>query len=127
MAFQPTPADISVIITSPAAVKSANGEPGFVTERRVTPTWTVMQLKGKLETMTGVPPGSQRLRVKVPGRPDQWADSDDQLIGNYGLAKGSEIEVCLHLQRTGFTLSTSSGPRLSSAGDAAQLYRLVIG
>ncbi|KAJ5216461.1 uncharacterized protein N7498_002868 [Penicillium cinerascens] len=93
MAFQPTSADISVLITSPAAVKSANGEPGFVTERRVTPTWTVMQLKGKLETMTGVPPGSQRLRVKVPGRPDQWADSDDQLIGDYGLAKGSEIEV----------------------------------
>lgn len=127
MAFQPTPADISVIITSPAAVKSANGEPSFVTERRVTPTWTVMQLKGKLETMTGVPPGSQRLRVKVPGRPDQWADSDDQLIGDYGLAKGSEIEVCFLPQRPGSMLNASSGPRLSSAGNAAKLYRLVIG
>ncbi|KAJ6127459.1 hypothetical protein N7523_003071 [Penicillium sp. IBT 18751x] len=93
MAFQPTPADISVIITSPAAAKSANGEPTFLTERRVTPSWTVMQLKGKLETMTGVPPSSQRLRVKVPGQQAQWADNDDQLIGNYGLAKGSEIEV----------------------------------
>jgi Ubiquitin family. len=65
----------------------------FLTERRVTPSWTVMQLKGKLETMTGVPPSSQRLRVKVPGQAEQWADNDDQLIGNYGLAKGSEIEV----------------------------------
>ncbi|KAJ5156505.1 hypothetical protein N7492_009308 [Penicillium capsulatum] len=92
MAFQPTPADISVIITSPSA-KASSAEPGFVTERRVTPSWTVFQLKGKLETMTGVPPGSQRLRVKVPGRPEQWADGDDRIIGEWGLGKGSEIEV----------------------------------
>lgn len=52
-----------------------------------------MQVKAKLETMTGIPPGSQRLRVKVPGRPDQWADGDDRLIGDWGLVKGSEIEV----------------------------------
>lgn len=72
---------------------SADSEPRFLTERRITPTWTVEQVKSKLETMTGVPPGSQRLRVKVPGRPDQWADNDAQLIGDYGLVKGAEIEV----------------------------------
>ena len=93
MAFQPTPADISVIITNASFTQSADGEPSFVTERRVTPTWTVVQLKGKLETMTGVPPGSQRLRIKTPGHPDQWADNDDKTIGEYCLAKGSEIEV----------------------------------
>ena len=43
--------------------------------------------------MTGVPPGSQRLRVKVPGRPEVWADDDERLIGSYGLVKGVEIEV----------------------------------
>lgn len=96
MAFQPTPTDISVIITSASASHSADStEPRFLTERRITPTWTVEQVKSKLETMTGVPPGSQRLRVKVPGRPDQWADNDAQLIGDYGLVKGSEIEVGL--------------------------------
>lgn len=96
MAFQPTPADISVIITSPSAAKAASAEPSFVTERRITPSWTVFQLKGRLETMTGVPPGSQRLRIKVPGQPDQWADGDDRIIGEWGLVKGTEIEVgCL--------------------------------
>lgn len=93
MAFQPTPMDISVIITNAALAKPGNSEPRFLTERRITPTWTVMQVKAKLETMTGIPPGSQRLRVKVPGRPDQWADGDDRLIGDWGLVKGSEIEV----------------------------------
>ncbi|GLI72477.1 hypothetical protein PoHVEF18_000654 [Penicillium ochrochloron] len=93
MAFQPTPQDVSVIITSSAVSRSADSEPRFLTERRITPTWTVEQVKSKLETMTGVPPGSQRLRVKVPGRPDQWADNDAQLIGDYGIVKGSEIEV----------------------------------
>lgn len=93
MSFQPTPADVSVIITSPASAKAASSEPSFVSERRVTPSWTVMQLKGKLETMTGVPPGSQRLRVKVSGRPDQWAENDDRLVAEWGLVKGSEIEV----------------------------------
>lgn len=93
MAFQPTPMDISVIITNAALAKPGDSEPRFLTERRITPTWTVMQVKAKLETMTGIPPGSQRLRVKVPGRPDQWADGDDRLIGDWGLVKGSEIEV----------------------------------
>ncbi|PLN77862.1 CAP Gly-rich domain-containing protein [Aspergillus taichungensis] len=91
MAFQPTPADISVMITTPAA--NATDRPQFITERRVTPTWTVTQLKGKLETMTGIPPGCQRLRLKTPGHPDQWLDEDDSSVGNYGLTKGSEIEV----------------------------------
>ncbi|KAJ5603574.1 hypothetical protein N7537_006530 [Penicillium hordei] len=93
MAFQPTPMDISVIITNAALAKPGNSEPRFLTERRITPTWTVMQVKAKLETMTGIPPACQRLRVKVPGRPDQWADGDDRLIGDWGLVKGSEIEV----------------------------------
>lgn len=95
MAFQPTPADISVIITAASAARGADAEPSFVTERRVTPTWTVMQLKGKLETMTGVPPGCQSLRIKVPGRPDQLMDGDDRRIDEWGLVKGTEIEVWL--------------------------------
>ncbi|KAF9885451.1 hypothetical protein FE257_012887 [Aspergillus nanangensis] len=91
MAFQPTPTDISVVITSSSA--NANQEPHFVTERRVTPTWTILQLKSKLETMTGVPPSSQRLRMKTPGHPDQWLDGDSSVIGDWGLMKGCEIEV----------------------------------
>lgn len=92
MTFQPTPTDISVIITS-AGNSNNSKEPGFLTERRITPTWTVNQLKAKLETMTGVPPGSQRLQLKSPGRPNQWVDGDEAVIGSWGLMKGSEIEV----------------------------------
>ncbi|EPS27415.1 hypothetical protein PDE_02358 [Penicillium oxalicum 114-2] len=94
MAFQPTPTDVSVIITSASMARpGGESEPRFLNERRITPTWTVEQVKSKLETMTGVPPGCQRLRVKVHGRPDVWADNDAQLIGDFGIAKGSEIEV----------------------------------
>lgn len=44
--------------------------------------------------MTGVPPGSQRLLFKAPGRPDQWIEGEDRLIGEWGLVRGCEIEVC---------------------------------
>lgn len=93
MAFQPTPADISVLVSAPASGRGGEGDRGFVNERRITPTWSLFQLKGKLETMTGVPPGSQRLRIKVPGRPDQWVEGDDRVVSEWGLVKGSEIEV----------------------------------
>lgn len=94
MALQ-TPADISVIITTPSAA-GPGAEPTFHTERRVTPSWTVWQLKSKLETMTGIPPGSQRLRLKAPGLPGQWIQGDDdRAVGDWGLVRGCEIEVCI--------------------------------
>ncbi|PWY65341.1 hypothetical protein BO70DRAFT_366786 [Aspergillus heteromorphus CBS 117.55] len=91
MAFQPTPMDISVAITTPTTGPST--ESRLLTEKRITPTWSVMQLKGKLETMTGISPSSQRLRLRAPGRPDQWIEGDDTIIGDWGLMKGCEIEV----------------------------------
>ncbi|PKX94519.1 TBCB family protein [Aspergillus novofumigatus IBT 16806] len=91
MAFQPSPTDVSVIITTPGT--ATGSEPRFLTERRVTPTWSVLQLKSKLETMTGIPTNCQRLLLKAPGRADQWVDGDDSIIGNWGLMKGCEIEV----------------------------------
>jgi tubulin-folding cofactor B len=91
MAFQPPPTDVSVIVTTPGT--ATGSEPRFLTERRVTPTWTVLQLKSKLETMTGIPTNCQRLLLKAPGRADQCVDGDDSIIGNWGLTKGCEIEV----------------------------------
>lgn len=94
MAFQPTPTDVSVIIsTASFNAKTANSGPSLATERRITPSWTISQLKGKLETMTGVPPGSQNLRFKSPGQPDQWIQGDERMIGEWGLVRGCEIEV----------------------------------
>ncbi|KAI9368078.1 CAP Gly-rich domain-containing protein [Aspergillus egyptiacus] len=93
MSFQSTPSDIPVAITTPSSASSASSEPRLHSERRITPSWTVLQTKAKLETMTGIPPSSQRLRLKTPGRPDQWLEGDDTVIGGWGLMRGSEIEV----------------------------------
>ncbi|KAJ0423834.1 CAP Gly-rich domain-containing protein [Aspergillus carlsbadensis] len=92
MSFQPTPTDIAVTITTPSTAPTTD-EPRLLSERRITPSWTVLQTKGKLETMTGIPPSSQRLLLKTPGRPDQWLDGDDTIIGDWGLMKGSELVV----------------------------------
>ncbi|KAH8704271.1 CAP Gly-rich domain-containing protein [Talaromyces proteolyticus] len=92
MSFQSTPADVSVIISTASAATTAD-TPSLATERRVTPSWTITQLKGKLETMTGVPPGSQKLLFKAPGKPDQWIQGEERLIGECGLVRGCEIEV----------------------------------
>ncbi|WEW61834.1 hypothetical protein PRK78_007331 [Emydomyces testavorans] len=93
MAFQATPADVSVIVSIASDGASGERASSFATERRITPTWTISQLKGKLETVCGIPVSSQRLRLKAPGREDQWIDGDDQLIGDFGLGKGCEIEI----------------------------------
>ncbi|KAL4900047.1 hypothetical protein BDW74DRAFT_105469 [Aspergillus multicolor] len=92
MSFLPTPADIPIAITTPST-SSPSAEPRLHSERRITPTWTVEVVKSKLETMTGIPPSSQRLRLKTPGRAEQWLDGDDTTIGEWGLLRGSEIEV----------------------------------
>ncbi|KAL3433163.1 CAP Gly-rich domain-containing protein [Aspergillus tetrazonus] len=92
MSFQPTPTDVPVAITTPST-SSPSDEPRLHSERRITPTWTVQQVKAKFETMTGIPPSSQKLRLKTPGRADQWVDGDDTIIGEWGLTRGCEIEV----------------------------------
>lgn len=96
MAFQPTPMDIAALITvAPGSGGPATGDTvSYASERRITPTWTVSQLKAKLETMTGIPPSNQKLKLKSPGREDRWVEGDDQLVGEWGLARGCEFEVC---------------------------------
>jgi len=89
-AFQPTAADISIMIST---VDENSNAPSLATERRVTPSWTVLQLKAKLETITGIPPGCQRLRLVVPGNEDQWIEGEERRIGEWTLLKGCEIQV----------------------------------
>ncbi|KAK2787435.1 hypothetical protein FQN53_005172 [Emmonsiellopsis sp. PD_33] len=94
MSFQPTPVDIPVIVSvASASGGGSDGAQSFASERRITPTWTVSQLKGKLETMTGIPPSSQRLKLKAPGREDQWVEGDDRVVGDWGLGRGCEFEI----------------------------------
>lgn len=66
-------------------------------ERRITPSWTISQLKGKLETVTGVPPGSQRLSLKPTAGAEaiaiEAANEDDTHLSNFPLAPYAELHV----------------------------------
>lgn len=78
--------DISLQITSDNAT----------TERRITPSWTIDQLKTKLEPITGVPPSSQKLTLKLPGQqsiPIQAADEENTQLASFPLAPYAEIHV----------------------------------
>ncbi|CAN6659538.1 tubulin-specific chaperone B [Trichomonascus vanleenenianus] len=77
--------DISVFITSE----------NISTEKRVSPTWTIEQLKAKLEPITGIPPSSQEILIysspstKVP----KPASDDNTLLGQYNLAQYGVIHI----------------------------------
>jgi tubulin-specific chaperone B len=82
-----TPADISLQVTSPL----------IRTEKRITPSWTVGHLKGRLETVTGIPPGCMRLVLHAPGKGEIEMQGDEQQVGQWitGLGPGmGEITVC---------------------------------
>lgn len=81
-----TAADITLIITSD----------NTSSERRVTPSWTISQLKAKLESVTGIPPTSQKLALAVPGQqgiPIEAADEDYTQLATFPLAPYAEIHV----------------------------------
>ena len=65
-------------------------------ERRITPSWTITQLKGKLESVTGIPPSSQRLTLKLPDRdglPIEAKDEDSVQLARWPLQPYAEILV----------------------------------
>ncbi|TQS37738.1 hypothetical protein Golomagni_01777 [Golovinomyces magnicellulatus] len=47
-------------------------------ERRITPSWTISQLKGKLETVTGIPTVSQKLILEIGGQSSITITSEDE-------------------------------------------------
>lgn len=56
------------------------------TERRITPSWTIGQLKAKLEPITGIPPLSQRLTLKLGGQQSvalEAADEENTQLGSF--------------------------------------------
>ncbi|KAL8750965.1 MAG: hypothetical protein Q9199_006739 [Rusavskia elegans] len=59
MASRATTRDVPVLVVSSAASS----------ERRVNPSWTISQLKAKLESVTGIPPSAQALTLRLPGSP----------------------------------------------------------
>ncbi|ELR01702.1 hypothetical protein VC83_00934 [Pseudogymnoascus destructans] len=80
-----TAGDIPLLITSDNSSS----------ERRITPSWTIGQLKSKLEAVTGVPPLSQRitLRVNQQGIPVEAADEENTQLATFPLAPYAELHV----------------------------------
>jgi tubulin-folding cofactor B len=67
-----------------------------VSERRITPSWSISQLRTKLEPITGIPPSFQVLSLKVPGSQNiaiQAADEDNTRLSSYPLAPYAELHV----------------------------------
>ena len=83
-----TAVDIPIQITSETAGS----------ERRVSPSWSIGQLKSKLELVTGIPPLSQRLALKRSGQPSipiEAVDEETTQLSNFPLAPYAEIHVSL--------------------------------
>lgn len=80
-----TAGDIPLLITSDNSSS----------ERRITPSWTIGQLKSKLEAVTGVPPLSQKitLRVNQQGIPIEAADEENTQLATFPLAPYAELHV----------------------------------
>ena len=87
MANLATTRDIPVLVVSSAA--SA--------ERRINPSWTISQFKGKLEPVTGIPPSAQALSLRLPDRqhatPISAKDEDLTKLEVWSLPPYAEIHV----------------------------------
>lgn len=67
-------------------------------ERRITPSWSISQLKSKLEFVTGVPPSYQRLSLRTANKaviPIEAADEDSVYLTSFPLSAYAELHVSL--------------------------------
>lgn len=85
-----TAGDIPLSITS----ENSSGE------RRISPSWTIGQLKAKLEAITGIPPLSQKLTLRVPGQqgvPIEAADEENTQLVAFPLVAYAEVHVRIRI------------------------------
>lgn len=81
-----TAADVPLIIISPNSTS----------ERRINSSWTISQLKARLEPITGVPASSQRLTLKVASQQPlaiEAVDETSQDLSSWPLQAYAEIQV----------------------------------
>jgi hypothetical protein len=65
-------------------------------ERRISPAWTIAQLRGRLEPITGVPASSQILTLKVASWPDQnlqTVNQENTQLSAFTLQSYAELHV----------------------------------
>lgn len=115
-------ADVTVLINSETSSS----------ERRVSPSWTISQLKTKLHPITGIPQSAQQLTLRLPHAPQPIAitsnDEDATLLSAFPLQKYAEIHVrCPVAQfRTSFFICLRAWARMNSgcASVVSQLFKL---
>jgi len=65
-------------------------------ERRISPSWTIGHLKSRLEPVTGIPPLSQKLTLKLGSNqsvPIEALDEENTQLAVFSLAPYAEIHV----------------------------------
>lgn len=76
----------------PLLVTSENSS----SERRITPSWTIGQLKAKLEPVTGIPPLSQKLTLRFGSQAPvavEAIDEENTMLAKFNLVPYAEIHV----------------------------------
>ena len=76
----------------PLFIRSNNAS----SERRITPSWNLAQLKTKLEPVTGIPPSCQSLTLKLPGQDEVAMEALDEevvQVSHWSLQAYAEIYV----------------------------------
>lgn len=82
-------------------------------ERRITPSWSISQLRTKLEPVTGIPPSAQRMTYKAPGRdavPVEAGDEDATLMASFALVPYAELHVSFFFFLSFFFLVSCTFP-----------------
>lgn len=107
--------DIPMLITSTTAS----------CERRITPSWTISQLKAKLEPVTGIPVSSQQLTLELPDHRNvviEAKDEDAVQVSTFELIAYAKINVgqCAVLLSGG---TTCCGIR-SGSWKACEVHRI---
>lgn len=64
-------------------------------ERRITPSWSISQLKTKLEPVTGIPPSWMRIKLKTATDTIaiEGADEDYTYLSSFPLSPYAELQV----------------------------------
>lgn len=65
-------------------------------ERRITPSWSIWQLKTKLEHITGIPPSSQKISLKTSAGekiPIEAVDEESVYLQQFPLTPYAELLV----------------------------------
>ena len=89
-------------------------------ERRISPSWSIAQLKSRLEPVTGVPASCQRLSLKIgsqAAQPIEAADEESTILAAWPLQAYAEIKVGMIL----FPLCTTFPIMFFSHGNFSML------